>query len=445
MFRRIIITLTMLLALPAFASAWQVTGAKSGGDATCRVNPAGSATVVGFAGTFKNVSTVAGPGFQVNRVTLDGVSQTLSANNYYAVPYAGKPYRTLVAYFGATTVQGASITVTPPANSTYRVTSPINGSLLNITIGSNRTIAIIPLLGYAVSSVTVGGAGAGACVVSDSDQFLGAKNVACSNIQAGITIGGVSSTATQHVMTYAGPNRSGAPNQLISLNGVVTYATGTPTYTWTKDSGPGTVTFGAMTGFDAQTPPNQITLPGNYTTFSANVAGTYVVRLTVTGLATDVDSVTTSTTTITVASAAQTAENICAACHTSRNPAVITAYDASHHKTNNVTCQTCHDPSIPGIIRQLPPPAKAVILLPCQDYPSCGDNLEMYWLPRCPRPGEGLPTSARRPPIRQSPCTPSKRSACRWPADRKFRSRWTPAARGCPTARSRPAAPPAAT
>jgi hypothetical protein len=331
MFRRLVITLTMLLALPAFANAtWYVTASKSGGDATCTVSPA-SSTIPGFSGS-QAVTVTPGAGYQVNKVTIDGATQTLAANGQYTINYtAGKTYRTLVAYFGTAVVPGANITVTPPANSTYRVTSPVNGSITNITLGSNRTIAIIPVSGYAVSNVVVGGAGSAACVVSDSLQFAGAKDVTCTNIQAAITIG-ASSGVSQTVSANAGPDRTvSAANSAITLNGSGTFTVGPATYAWTKVSGPGTVTFG--------------TAAAAATTFSASAAGTYVVQLQVSAAGA---TAATDTATITVANATQTAENSCSSCHTSRNPAVITAYDASSHKANNLTCQGCHDPSNTG-------------------------------------------------------------------------------------------------
>jgi Cytochrome c554 and c-prime len=331
MFRRLVITITMLLALPAFANAtWYVTASKSGGDATCTVSPA-SSTIPGFSGS--QVVTVApGAGYQVNKVTVDGATQTLAANGQYTINYtAGKTYRTLVAYFGTAVVPGANITVTPPANSTYRVTSPVNGSITNITLGSNRTIAIIPVSGYAVSNVVVGGAGSAACVVSDSLQFAGAKDVTCTNIQAAITIG-ASSGVSQTVSANAGPDRTvSAANSAITLNGSGTFTVGPATYAWTKVSGPGAVTFG--------------TAAAAATTFSADAAGTYVVQLQVSAAGA---TAATDTATIVVANATQTAESVCTACHTSRNPDVVSQYDAGVHKSDNVSCQTCHDPSNTG-------------------------------------------------------------------------------------------------
>src|SRR5512141_287414 len=108
MLRRFAIMLTLLLTLPAFANAtWYVTASasRSAGDTTSRVSPAGSTAMAGFSG-FKNISTIAGTGFQVNRVTIDGISQSLSSSNFYTVSETAgvdKTYRTVVAYFGPTT------------------------------------------------------------------------------------------------------------------------------------------------------------------------------------------------------------------------------------------------------------------------------------------------------------------------------------------------------
>jgi hypothetical protein len=349
MFRRIVITLTMLLALPAFANAtWYVTASKSGGDATCKVSPA-SSTMPGFTG-YTTVRTQAGAGFQVNKVTVDNAIQCVNplpvpnpagyalcpSSGSYQVNYAaGKTYRIVNAYFGTAMVAGASITVNKPANSTYRVTTPVNGSLTNITLGSNRTIAIIPVSGYTVTVAAANISPAGACTTAASGQFFGAVDVTCNNIQGPITIGGTSGIS-QTVTANAGPDRTvSAPNSAITLNGSGTYTVGPATYAWTVTAKPAgsTVTFG--------------TAAAAATTFSADAAGTYDVQLQVSAAG---GFSATDTATIVVASATATAEQACALCHTARNLAVMNGYDAASdiHKTKNVTCQACHDPSGTG-------------------------------------------------------------------------------------------------
>jgi trimeric autotransporter adhesin len=344
MLRRILLTVTLLLAMPAFANAWYVTASatRSAGDTTSRVSPAGQAYLPGLSG-FKNISTIAGNGFQVSRVTLDGAALCtnpasagvpLCANStYYPVSYAvGKTYRNLVAYFGPATISGASISVTPDSHTSYRVISPVNGSLTNITRGDSRIISIIPYAGYRVGTVTAAG-----CTQADSPQFAGAVDVTCANIQNALTITVGNSIISQSVTASAGPDRSVSgtgSSYAITLNGSGVYTVGPATYAWTLVSGPGTVTFGTATAAT--------------TTFSASAAGTYVVQLRVAAAG---PTTATATTTVVVGNPTASKEALCTSCHSSRNAAVVTGYDGSKHKAATdqvVVCQTCHDPTNSG-------------------------------------------------------------------------------------------------
>ncbi len=362
MFRPIVITLTLLLALPAFANAtWYVTASKSGGDANCRVKPAGTTAVAGFTGTFKNISTVAGTGYQVNRVTIDGVTQCttpavapypacVSTLTSYQVNYLpGKTYRTLVAYFGPATVANTSIIMNMPAvpvttpptlpKVTYRVismTGNVPDKLTNILKGADRTIAIIPFLGYAVddNDITFSGPDMGSCSVQPNDQFLGAKNVVCTTINDAITVTVATPAVSQTVIANAGPDRTmTAPSPAITLNGSATYIVGPVTYQWTATENG--VHFGNATAAS--------------TTFYTDAPGTYHVKLVATagGISSD-GSTDAANATIVVADATQSAENVCTVCHLSRNRDAVVTYDASDHKANDVTCQNCHDPSNTG-------------------------------------------------------------------------------------------------
>jgi predicted CxxxxCH...CXXCH cytochrome family protein len=330
-------------ALPVTANAtWYVTASKSGGDATCRVVPAGSTTIPGSSG-FKNISTIAGSGFQVSRVTLDGASLCITppsgnipqcANStFYAVPYvAGKTYRTLVGYFGAATT--LSITVNPDVHTSYRVISPVNGLLTGISRGESRTIAIIPYAGYAVGAVSAPG-----CSQAPSTQFPGGKDVTCANIQNSITINVGPSVISQVVTASAGPDRTTTgtgPVNTITLSGTATYTIGPVTYAWSAvGANAASVHLGTPTAAS--------------TTFYADFPGTYNVQLIATAAGPTVSAPDLAV--ITVPNTTATLETFCTSCHSSRNAAVVNDYDSSKHKTATspiVVCQTCHDPTGTG-------------------------------------------------------------------------------------------------
>jgi trimeric autotransporter adhesin len=331
------------VSLPVSADAtWYVTASKSGGDATCRVVPAGSTTIPGSSG-FKNISTIAGSGFQVSRVTLDGASLCITppsgnipqcANStFYAVPYvAGKTYRTLVGYFGAATT--LSITVNPDVHTSYRVISPVNGLLTGISRGESRTIAIIPYAGYAVGAVSAPG-----CSQAPSTQFPGGKDVTCANIQNSITINVGPSVISQVVTASAGPDRTTTgtgPVNTITLSGTATYTIGPVTYAWSAvGANAASVHLGTPTAAS--------------TTFYADFPGTYNVQLIATAAGPTVSAPDLAV--ITVPNTTATLETFCTSCHSSRNAAVVNDYDSSKHKTATspiVVCQTCHDPTGTG-------------------------------------------------------------------------------------------------
>jgi predicted CxxxxCH...CXXCH cytochrome family protein len=331
------------LLLPVLANAtWYVTASKSGGDATCRVVPAGSTAIPGSSG-FKNISTIAGSGFQVNRVTLDGAVLCITppsgslplcaTSTFYTVPYAaGKTYRTLVGYFGPATM--LSITVNPDAHTSYRVISPVNGLLTNIAKGESRTIAIIPYAGYAVGAVSAPG-----CTQAPSMQFADGKDVTCANIQNSITIDVGPSPISQVVTASAGPDRTAngtGPAQAITLNGSATYTIGPVTYAW---SAIGANAAGAH--FGSPTAAS--------TTFYGDAPGTYEVQLIATAAGPTVSAPDTAL--VTVRNPTDYQESLCSSCHSSRNAAVVADYDSSRHKTATgqiVVCQTCHDPTNSG-------------------------------------------------------------------------------------------------
>ena len=339
MYKKVILAILLISASPGLANAtWYVTASasRSSGDTTSRVSPAGSTAIPGFNG-FRNVSTIAGSGFQVNKVTIDGISQTLSPANYYTVSYvAGKTYRTFVAYFGPATVSGSSITVTPDAHTSYKVTAPVNGSLTNITKGDSRTIAIIPYSGYKVGTVAVS---PDVCTVADSVTYLGAKDVTCSNIQNAIAITVGNSPVSQTVTANAGPDRTvngtGA-GYAISLGGSATYTIGPVSYAWSAvGANAGSAHFGSPASAS--------------TTFYADASGTYTVQLVATAAGPTVSEP--STAVIIVLNTAAYLESLCSSCHASRNATVVADYDISRHKTATsriVVCQTCHDPTNSG-------------------------------------------------------------------------------------------------
>ena len=342
--RRLFLTIAVMLAMPAYANAWYVTSSalRSAGDSTSRVNPVGQTYVPGLSG-FKNISAIAGSGFQLNRVILDGVAlcpsptTSVCANSgYYRVDYAaGKIYRSLNAYFGPATISGTSITVISDSHCSYKVISPINGTLTDIIRGDSRTISIIPYTGYAVTG-TITAVG---CTIADSPANSGAKDVVSSNIQNPITVNVGNSVISQVVTADAGPDRTtngtGSANT-ISLGGSSTYIIGPVTYAWSAVGvNAGSAHFGSPAAAS--------------TTFFADASGTYTVQLIATAAGPTVPVPATAI--ITVLNTGAYLESLCTSCHASRNATVVSDYDASRHKTATaqvVACQTCHDPTQTG-------------------------------------------------------------------------------------------------
>ena len=115
MMKRYLMVLTLLLALPALASAWTVNAKTSPLTGQGTIAPAGNKTYVN--GEASGIYTVvAAAGKKIARVTIDGVTiggATPDVTGSYTVPYAAnKSTRYIVAYFANQTID-ITLTNTP--------------------------------------------------------------------------------------------------------------------------------------------------------------------------------------------------------------------------------------------------------------------------------------------------------------------------------------------
>jgi Cytochrome c3 len=330
MLRKVILLCAVICALPTLANAWYITATTSPATGQGTITPPGTTYIASTTSTQDFVVTPAA-GYAISRVTLDGarIDPKAGTTNTFTVGYkAGATYRYIVAYFA--TVSGYTITVTLGANGSYQ-TSPPGQTLTSVPAGSSRTIVIIPYFGYQIDTLTAPGA-----TITNTNNGTGSKNVAYTNIQANQAIN-ATFKIVPNVVANAGPDLSTQGNSTefaVTLNGSFSSSNmGPMTYSWTV-TGPG---IGVFSDPAAQSPSFYSTTPGVYT-----------VSLTVTsgGIVSAPD-----TAVITVVSRTAHEEQNCSQCHASRNPAVITSYDASPHKaavSMVVVCQTCHDPTNTG-------------------------------------------------------------------------------------------------
>ena len=317
MLKKILITLTLLFALPAFANAWYVN-AKASGSGT--ITPAGNQSYAAGVDSIE-YSVAASQGNTLSRVTLDGVTLAANVNGKYVAPYsASKSWRYLVAYFAPTKL---SITATV-AGGNGAIREDTYESLTNISAGSSRQLLILPNPGCSIATLSAPNA------TSNLPNADGkSRTVTYNNLQASQTV--TATFSLDPVVTANAGNDVTAPGTgaglAATLFGSATSNQGDITYAWT----------GA--GLSFGTPAAAIT------TVSAAAEGVYTATLTVTSNG----IVKSDTATVTVLNRTAYLEGLCTSCHNGSTPTIVADYDSSLHKTNPydaVVCQTCHDPSL---------------------------------------------------------------------------------------------------
>ena len=154
MLRRTFLIVALLFAMPTFANAWYVNAKTSPATGQGTISPSGNQSYPAGANSGEFTVTPA-PGYTVSRVTLDGVNVQPNANGKYVAPYvASKAWRYFMAYFTGATV---SIT-TQITGGSGAIREDTYESLINIPVGSNRQLLVIPNSDYAIATVTAAGA-----------------------------------------------------------------------------------------------------------------------------------------------------------------------------------------------------------------------------------------------------------------------------------------------
>ncbi|BCS53265.1 hypothetical protein [Geobacter sp. SVR] len=320
MFKKSLMVMTTLLALPAFANAWSVN-AKTSTTGQGTITPSGTQTYVAGQDSGEYAVSPA-VGYTISRVTLDGLQAAPNGNGKYVAPYdAAKSTRYMVAYFATKTVN-----ITTSATGSGAVREDTFESLTNVPAGSARQIVILPNPGYQISAFDP----ADGTVTDNPLGFApGSKLVSFTNLQANKTVSATFSLIPVFDVSAGSNVTLNAPGAAYAVNlvGSATSNQGSIAYTWSNNSGTALI-FGT---------PN-----ASSTTVYANAAGTYTAKLSAVS-----NGVTqTATATVTVLDGKTFYLNQCTSCHSQNNPNLVADYTAGAHGTasghTTGTCQRCH-------------------------------------------------------------------------------------------------------
>ena len=166
MFRRLLMTLVLLVTIPAVANAWYVTGKMSpAGSGT--ITPNGMKSVSGTTGTSLVATAKPGSGYKISQVLIDNAKQNLpapDASGTYSFPisYNGVFYRNFTVTYAPITY-ALSATVDSTGTGTGTVTTDPSGARLTgltagtavkfvINAGSNSEIESLLVNGVADAS-----------------------------------------------------------------------------------------------------------------------------------------------------------------------------------------------------------------------------------------------------------------------------------------------------
>ena len=320
--RKLLMLVTMLL-VPALASAWTLpvkvtnttAGIAAGNKATVTIGASSTDVTVGTkyfypANTVTDVSVAIANIGNVTSITLDGATQPLTSP-VTVTRGAASLHSLNIVYASVATAPKANValTQTPGGLTTLSVgSSSTTSGYTGVAVGTAVTVKAQPSTGYSLTNIKVNDV-----VVATSSPY---------------TFAVADTTADSVVATYAKTPVITAALGLATSGQVGTAVTATATAS-TTGTAPLTYAW-TVNGAAAGTAATQSITP---------VAGANLVYVTVSSA--DAASVTKSATLQGVDALAAT-NYACTSCHSGSTPAVITAYNASGHKTAQVGCQTCH-------------------------------------------------------------------------------------------------------
>ncbi|KAB0671467.1 hypothetical protein F6V30_02490 [Oryzomonas sagensis] len=325
---------TLLLLLPALASAYTLQVKVSGGKTGVNTVTANGLTTAG-SGTYytypaNNSATVATSVLgTVASATLDGAAFTLGnklpaqigGTHYLAVTFAAAASYTVTA--SQSTGGTIFIQQTAPSLSSNLSTAltGIGGSatvVISVYPGSTSIVTGIKVNGNAATNTMTGGVTPGA---------VGKVTLTAAELQSSPTITATYSASYKTSAILSAPTTA-AQGATVKLDGRAssTNDTAITGYAFSV-TGPAAVT---VTQASAATPTATFTVPA--------VAGTYTANLTVT---TTNGSKVAAPVTITVLSSANTVNNYCSACHNGRNPDAMAGFNASS-LASVYSCNNCH-------------------------------------------------------------------------------------------------------
>jgi trimeric autotransporter adhesin len=307
------VLLVFMFFLPKLANATWYVSASASPSAGGTVSPAGTTS---YTDTTLSASYTVTPnlGYTVSSVKVGGIAVTPAGGTYSVAKKTGT--QSLVAYFAAQSASVTSSVTSGLGAISAAFSSPLPS---NLVVGGTYTFNITPNAGYAIKDVKADGVSVGAVSTYTFRSITAGAHTlsAAFNFIPAVT----ASVSTGGSMIVGNP---------VFLTGVATTNdTGFSGYAFAVRSG-GTTVF-SQTGA-ASTAQFTPMAPGRYdVTFTA----TSVNGGTGTG-STFCDVVTAKTASV----------NDCAACHSARNPAVVSNYKGSVHFTGEgPSCAGCHNPA----------------------------------------------------------------------------------------------------
>ena len=308
MLRRLIYLLTLSFALPAIVNAattWTVK-ATSAQPSMGSVSPSGYANFT--TNTVKTFTITPVTGNAVLKVLLNNVDQgkVTTVNVSYR-----STMQTLTAYFAAQTFQ-----VTAVQSNGGSITSPTGTA---VGYGKSKTFTIKPNIGNTILQLKDNGADVP--ITDPAGMTYTLTNVTADHAITAIFKG---------VTAEAGVDQSVITGKQTSLSGNATSPAGSiSSYAWTVESRP----VGSTAGIASPASANA--------TFTPDVAGMYVLKLTATDTTGNSAG---DTVKINAFDSAAAASNQCAGCHSSTTAGaqMISDYIASTHQSA-LTCTECHN------------------------------------------------------------------------------------------------------
>ena len=329
MLRKVGFLFALMLTLPAIANAWTLA-AKVSGSAGSVVVGADTVTVGSKYITVVGDTTAtiaANAGYKVALVTVDGVKATPVAGEVsITAPVAPKTTRSVVAYFSPLT---STVTVTQSAGGTV-VAQMLNAAgtkaigsisrtaIANIPSGSKVKITALPnsdnkavtVAGTDFSGTALAGVPNSVIVTVSADVSYGAAFTLVPTLKANLV-------ALSTDLKPIGQTITDGTTVKVDASG--SRANGAISYAWAGCGASGT---------------------------ASSVLITPAANCTVTVTATSGTISKDASLNFTVLTAQQTANGNCVACHTTRNPATIAAYNANTHgnvtNANSYACTKCH-------------------------------------------------------------------------------------------------------